>query len=162
MNKSEYNEISKDEFLKLSEDDLMFITNPGRMGDVDGSTFIIKKNNELTVYRANGWMYQDGKRIDISFDDTLIQFPQWFDTWKHAKEKNNNKKYKYLYMGFGNGLCVDNSIYGEFEQYLNDLVEKFLKGKSNEEKESLKYAAIYNTWKQALVNMSDEKGYIFK
>ena len=54
MNKFETNKITKSDFLKLNEEDLMFITNPGRMGDEDGSTFIIKKENELTIYRVNG------------------------------------------------------------------------------------------------------------
>jgi len=34
--------ISKFKLIKIDEDDLMFITNPGRMGDEDGMTFIIK------------------------------------------------------------------------------------------------------------------------
>ena len=58
MNKFETNKITKSDFLKLNEEDLMFITNPGRMGDEDGSTFIIKKENELTIYRVDGWMYR--------------------------------------------------------------------------------------------------------
>lgn len=41
----EENKITKEELYKLNEDDLMFITNPGRMGDVDGSYFVIKNNN---------------------------------------------------------------------------------------------------------------------
>ena len=58
MNKFETNKILKSEFVKLNENDLMFITNPGRMGDEDGSTFIIKNNNEFTIYRVDGWMYR--------------------------------------------------------------------------------------------------------
>jgi len=49
-----YNEISKTDFLKLNEDNLMFITNPGRMGDEDGTTFIIKNGNVVTIYRISG------------------------------------------------------------------------------------------------------------
>ena len=40
-----YNKINKPNFLKLNEADVMFITNPGRMGDEDGSTFIIKNKD---------------------------------------------------------------------------------------------------------------------
>ena len=40
--------ITREELFKLKEDNLMFITNPGRMGDIGGSTFIIKK--EKNVY----------------------------------------------------------------------------------------------------------------
>ncbi len=54
MNLFETNKISKKEFLKLNENDLMFITNPGRMGDEDGTTFIIKHGNEFNIYRIDG------------------------------------------------------------------------------------------------------------
>lgn len=45
------NKILKKDFVTLNEDDVMFITNPGRMWDEDGITFIIKKDKELIVYR---------------------------------------------------------------------------------------------------------------
>ena len=138
MNKFETNKITKSDFLKLNEEDLMFITNPGRMGDEDGSTFIIKKEN-------------------ISLDEALNQFPKWRKTWKESDKKEYNKKYKYLYMGFGNGLSIDNSIYTEFEPYLNKLVEEYLENKSDEEKISLKYAAIYASWEKAFINMVNDK-----
>ena len=67
MNKFETNKISKSEFVKLNEDDLMFITNPGRMGDEDGATFIIKHGNEFTIYRVDGWMYRKrGEKIEVN------------------------------------------------------------------------------------------------
>ena len=47
------NSISKNELYELNEEDLMFITNPGRMGDEDGSTFIIKKDNVIVKYANN-------------------------------------------------------------------------------------------------------------
>lgn len=34
----------KKEFEKIDENDVIFITHPGRMGDEDGSTFIVKKD----------------------------------------------------------------------------------------------------------------------
>ena len=43
MRNIEYNHITKDEFKKIDEKNVMFITNPGRMGDEDGSYFIVKK-----------------------------------------------------------------------------------------------------------------------
>ena len=163
MNEVKIHKISKLELVKLNEDDLMFITNPGRMGDEDGLTFIIKSGNKLTIYRVDGWMYpKEGEKVDILLDDIEKQFPKWLDTWKHGAEKEYKGKYKYLYMGFGNGLSVDNSIYNEFEQYLDDLVEEYLKDSSDEEKKSLKYAAMYNVWKEAFINMANEKGYILK
>lgn len=163
MNRFETNKISKLEFVKLNEDDLIFITNPGRMGDEDGSTFIIKHGNELTIYRVDGWMYRkEGEKEEISLDDTTKQFPKWLEAWKHSDEKEYNGKYKYLYMGFGNGLSVDNSIYNEFEPYLNNLVDKYLEDSKDEEKEGLKYAAIYNVWEKAFINMVNDKRYVLK
>ena len=57
--KLETKEISRDEFFTLKGENLMFITNPGRMGDEDGSTFIIKEDNNYVSYRIDGWMYGD-------------------------------------------------------------------------------------------------------
>lgn len=54
MDRAKDNKISKEEFLKLNEDDIMFITNPGRMGDEDGSTFIVKQENKFIMYRVDG------------------------------------------------------------------------------------------------------------
>ena len=95
MNKFIYSKITKSKFLKINEDNLMFITNPGRMGDE-------------------------------------------------------------------NGLSIDKSIYSEFEPYINDLVEKYLEGKSSEEKKTFKYVATYSVWKDAFINMANSKGYIVK
>ena len=159
MSEIKIHKISKSELLKLNEDDLMFITNPGRMGDENGSTFIIKHGNEITIYRVDGWLYP---KEDILLSDIEKQFPKWLDTWKNSTDKEYKGKYRYLYMGFGNGLSVDNSIYNEFEEYLYDLVEEYLKEYSEEEKESLKYAAIFNVWKEAFINMANDKGYILK
>jgi hypothetical protein len=154
----ELNRISREEFLKLKEEDLYFITNPGRMGDEDGSTFIVKENNDYKVYRVDGWMYPSKEKKPsecISLDDMTKQFPKWFDTWKNADNKNYHGKYTFIYMGFGNGLCVDNSIYEAFKANLDEKVEEYLEGE--EQKESLKYAAIYNVWQNAFLNMINNK-----
>lgn len=58
-------------------------------------------------------------------------------------------------MGFGNGLSVDNSIFDEFKPYLDEKVQEYLEEKGN--KESLKYAAIFNVWKDAFLNMIKNK-----
>ncbi len=63
-------------------------------------------------------------------------------------------------MGFGNGLCVDNSIYSEYKPYLDTLVKKYLDEHNNDD--SLKYAAVCNLWENAFINMANEKGYIIK
>ena len=154
INKSEkinYYKISKSDFLKLNEDNLMFITNPGRMGDEDGITFIIKNDRDFTVYRIDGWMYKKEKG-DISLKDVLIKFPKWQDTWKNINKDNYKGKYKYLYMGFGNGLSIDNSIYNEFEPYLKKLVNDCLDD----------YSLVYSAWIDAFMEMVNEKGYILK
>ena len=143
----EANKITKDEFLKINEDDVMFITNPGRMGDEDGSTFIIRDGNEFKIYRLSGWMSRNNGSDHISLEDAINQFPKWDEAWKNNDKENYKGKYKYIYMGFGNGLCVDNSIYNEFKPYLDEEVEEYLQDKEN--KESLKYAAIFNTWEEA-------------
>ncbi len=157
MNKLEYHKISKSDFLKLNEEDLMFITNPGRMGDEDGLTFIIKHGNELTIYRVDGFLYpKEGD--NISLDDIRKKFPKWKEAWKHGEDKDYKGKYKYMYMGFGNGLSIDNSIYDEFVSYLNELLEE----DEINEQEDLKYAKVYNSWENALLNMANDKGYILK
>ena len=160
MNKFETNKISKPELKKINENDLVFITNPGRMGDEDGSTFIVKHDNNFMIYRVDGWMYRKpGEKEEISLGDMSKQFPQWREAWKHGNDKDYNGKYKYLYMGFGNGLSVDKSICDDFEQYLNRRLDEYLKDENPEEKESLKYAAIFNVWEEAFIDMINDKKY---
>lgn len=160
MDKYKENIISRIEFLELNEKDVMFITNPGRMGDEDGSTFVIKKGNEYIIYRIDGWMYprrDTNEKELITLEDAEKQFPKWLESWKHSNEKDYNGKYTYLYMGFGNGLSTDNCIYKEYEPYLNKLVEEYLANRTEEEKETLKYSAIYSVWKKALVEMIENQ-----
>ncbi len=147
----EENKITKEELYNLKEEDLMFITNPGRMGDEDGLTFIIKENDKFIIYRVDGLMYQRG---DIVLNDIKKQFPKWAHTWKHFKEKEYKGKYKYLYMGFGNGLCIDSSIYNEFKEYL----DMNLKDIPEEDRCGI----IFNNWEMAFMNMVEDKGYILK
>ena len=149
-----YESISKESFLKLNEDDIMFITNPGRMGDEGGSTFVVRKDGNFVKYRVDGWLYRNKEIRDedyISLNDALKQFPKWHDAW----EKGDNSKYKYLYMGFGNGLSIDNSIYNKYEPYLNKCVEEYLKDKQ-EESDGIRYAAIYNVWEKAFDEMIEK------
>lgn len=156
--KLKINKMSKDDFLKINEDDVMFITNPGRMGDEDGSTFIVKQGKNYKAYRLSEWMHRSkdfNESEHISLDDALKQFPKWSEAWKNSNNENYKGKYKYLYMGFGNGLSVDNSIYDEFKTYLDEKVEEYIKDK--EDKESLKYAAIFNVWEEAFRNMVNNK-----
>lgn len=134
----------------------MFITNPGRMGDEDGLTFIILQDDKFKLYRLDGLLYNRNNNYNISehitLDDALKQFPKWAKAWKNSDKEENIEKYKYLYMGFGNGLSIDKSVYNEFKSYLDEKVQEYLEDK--DDKESLKYAAIYNTWKQAFIKMA--------
>ena len=54
-------------------------------------------------------------------------------------------------MGFGNELCVDNSIYGKYKPYLEEVLEKNLQ--QYDDKEGMKYAVIFSVWEEALSNM---------
>ena len=157
------NKISRTDFFKINEDDVMFITNPGRMGDEDGSTFIIKKDNELIMYRIEGWIYpkpNEKEEYKISLKEMATQFPKWYETWKKGDEGYTDGKYKFHYMGFGNGLCIDYSIYDEYKPYLEKAADEYLK--KYDYKNELKYAAIYKNWKKALTNMINDKKYIIK
>lgn len=139
------NSITKEEFLKLNEDNLMFITNPGRMGDEDGITFVIKEENEFTMYRVSGWMYGERTEESILLKDAIKVFPKWDETWKNCNNENYNGKYKYIYMGFGNGLSVDKRIYDKFKPYLN----KYINIDS-------KPVDVYNNWQKALEDMLND------
>ena len=150
----EINKISKKDFLKIKEKDVMFITNPGRMGDEDGITFIVKHDNKFTIYRIDGWMYPSrdlDKNNFISLNDAKNQFPKWFEAWKNKNDKKYKGKYKYLYMGFGNGLCVDNSIYKVFKSHLDDKVNEYLNG--NKDDENSNYSIIFIVWMSAFKKM---------
>lgn len=153
MKKLNTNKITREELLNINEDDLMFITNPGRMGDEDGSTFIVRNGNKLIAYRVEGWMYPNKDTIALS--EFLDHFPKWQDAWKNGENKDYKGKYTFLYMGFGNGLSIDNSIYSEFKPFLDKRVEEYLE--KEKDKESLKYAAIFNVWKLAFLDMINNK-----
>ena len=71
-------------------------------------------------------------------------------------------KYKHLYMGFGNGLNVDISIYDKFKPYLNKMIKNNLEKYPEEERKDRQYAAIFNVWEDALINMAQEENIILK
>ncbi len=106
--------IEKADFLNLLEEDILFITHPGRMGDEDGSTIITNDGDNYIAYRISGWYMGDCSNPEfISYQDVLKQFP-FMDETLH--EDGNNEEYKKIYMGFGNLLFVKNSIYQEFQE----------------------------------------------
>ena len=51
-------------------------------------------------------------------------FPKWREAWKNAAKEDYDGKYKFVYMGFGNGLCIDKRIYEEFNKFLELVVSK--------------------------------------
>ena len=64
------NHIKRDDFFKINEEDVMFITCPGRMGNEDGSTFIVKEDNKFIAYRVSGWLYNTEK-CEVTFEEML-------------------------------------------------------------------------------------------
>ena len=144
--------ITKDELFKLNEKDVMFITNPGRMGDEDGSTFIIKKDNDYIMYRVGGWMY--GKRTAdfISIDDLFTVFPLWKEMWDNSMDETfSSSKYEFIYMGFGNGLSVDKTIYNDFNLYLKEAIKSHPQYVP-EDGEEYNPGLNYGSWENALDN----------
>ncbi len=157
------NKISKEDFFNINEKDVMFITNPGRMGDEDGSTFIVKQDNSYKVYRVDEWMYRGSNFNEsehISLEDTRKQFPKWFEQWENCNNEDYKGKYTYLYMGYGNGLSVDNSIYDEFKPYLDQKIEEYLKRRGNDE--HLKFIAVFDVWEEAFIDMVNNKNIVEK
>ena len=73
MKDIEFIKITKEEFEKLDEKNLIFITNPGRMGDTDGSNFIVKIGNVFYVrdkdflksecYKENKKLKEENKKL---------------------------------------------------------------------------------------------------
>ncbi len=138
------NHISKEDFFKIKEDDVMFITHPGRMGDEDGSNIIIKKDNSLIYYRVDHWLYNPEK-CEITYEDVKKNFPKWI---KEFSDNAIDGKYKFFYMGFGNNLGVDKSIADVFEKHLEKCIIEYAK-KEELDIESHRMGIIYNTWYEA-------------
>ena len=53
-------QLTKEILDTLNEDDLLLITYPGRMGDIDGCSFAIKSNNGVDIYRIDEFYKFDG------------------------------------------------------------------------------------------------------
>ncbi len=148
------NNITKKVFDKLKEEDVLFITHPGMMGDEDGSTFIVKNGNSLIAYRANHWMY-DIEKCEVQYEDMEKSFPKWVE--EYSKDLTNSK-YKLYYMGFGNDLCVDKSIVDIFEKNLETcIIEKAKLEDFNPEERRMEL--IYNTWDKAAYLTANELKY---
>lgn len=165
INNDKIEKLIKSEFLKLKEENVMFITNPGRMGDEDGSNFIVKEGENYKLYRVDGWMY--GNDLDssdyVSSKDVDFLFPQWYAA--HAEDFQVIRvgnlpckitpKYVYMYLGFGNTLCIDKSIYNEFAKYLKEEIEIFKKNPNHKNYEIM--GIIYNVWLDAFLKLLKDK-----
>ncbi|MBQ3307313.1 MAG: hypothetical protein IJG68_03865 [Bacilli bacterium] len=138
----EEKKLSVEELNNLQEDDLLFITYPGRMGDIYGCSFVIKKNDKITFYRIEN-IYEFKGNI-------YAQFPKWNEALKNYSEKKETEKYKIIYMGFGNLLGIDNSVFDSFKP----LAEEKMKNISENYENDLKFgAACYTYWKEIVNNM---------
>lgn len=96
--------ISVEELRKLKEEDVLFITIPGHMGDETGSTFIIKSGDGFVTYRVD-WAIENP---EISAEDMSLVFPQWH------KYDRKNSRYIRIDMGFRNILCVKKDIIDDY------------------------------------------------
>ncbi len=149
------NHIKRDDFFKINEEDVMFITCPGRMGDEDGSTFIVKEDNKFIAYRVSGWLYNTEK-CEVTFEEMLEFFPKWDEALDHGEDDKYIGKYKYYYMGFGNVLCVDRRISNIFDKHLE---ETMIRLAPIYETTLDDYALKYNSWDDAAYETAKDLKY---
>ena len=80
--------------------------------------YLLNKNHLskklLPVHFAN---YYSGKNSEITLDDLEKVFPKWIEAWNNSSNKEYDGKYNYVYMGYGNGLCVDKSLYNMLNDF---------------------------------------------
>ncbi len=134
--------ITKEELSNLNEDNVLLITYPGRMGDVDGCSFAYRDNDGVKIYRIDD-LY--------SFEDSLYnQFPKWEEALQGFDEQRESDKYHIVYMGMGNLLGVDKSIY--------DILNNIMIEKEQEEDSNLDYElhlgmTYYTYWRSVIKDM---------
>ena len=78
-------------------------------------------------------------KCNISLGKFGNKFTLWREVWED--EKHNSNKYKYIYEGFGNALCIDKTIYDEYYPYIKDE----------------KGSEIFGNWDQAVIKMCEDK-----
>ena len=131
-----------DDLEKLKEDELLFITYPGRMGDINGCSFVIKSNNKIIFYRIDNLYKFKGNIYE--------KFPKWNEALKNYSEKKKSNKYEIIYMGMGNLLAVDKSVFRKFEALIKERTNEI---KGNYE-DKLKFGfACYSFWKETVYQM---------
>lgn len=134
--------INEDEFRSLKDDDLLFITYPGRMGDVMGCSFVIRKDNEIHFYRIDDL---------VKFKENIFEkFTKWDEALKKYSEKLDPDKYKIIYMGMGNLLGVDKTIFDDFKAKVDEKVPEI----SDSYNDELKFGmACYTYWREIVYDM---------
>ena len=151
----EYNSITLEQLKKITEDQLMFITFPGRMGDEYGCTFVIGDGKSLCIYRIDD--------LDRFKYNIYRQFPRLIEALNDHKGRES-MAFKGIYMGYGNKLFVNKSVYDDYKKELDDAIKKEIEKMKveNDYDESLKdYYPImlcFTQWEKALVYYSRNKG----
>lgn len=84
-----------------------------------------------------------------------IKFPDWSSSIGTVEE-NEDSLYRYVYMGFGNGLSIKKDLYEPFMKHLAFAVDRYAENRNidRSEKEKNKYAIIFNVWDEAVVNIA--------
>ncbi len=138
--------ITKEELDNLLEDNVLLITYPGRMGDVDGCSFAYRDNNDIKIYRIND-LY--------SFKGNIYEkFPKWNEALQNYKNHKESDKYHIVYMGMGNLLGVDKSIYDKFNAVM---IEKEKEEETNLDYELHLSMTYYACWRSVIKDMYEEK-----
>ncbi len=151
------NTITPKQFKRITEDKLMFITFPGRMGDIYGCTIITRENKNLYVYRID--------KLHEFKCNVYNQFPHLLEALRNQKALESNT-FKGIYMGYGNVLFVNKDIYDDYKKHLDKMVEKEIKAqkKGNYYDESLKdYYPImlcFTEWEKAVIDYAKKHAYI--
>ena len=137
--------ISEEDFKKLKEENLLFITYPGRMGDIEGCSFVMKDKDMIKFYRIENLYTYKANIYEI--------FPKWKDSLEKYKKKDSSSKYEIIYMGMGNLLGVDKTIVELFKSKIKEIDEKI---ESTLDKELKFGMTCYTYWRKTVTEMFDK------
>ena len=153
--------MTRPNFLRLDENNIMFIRGLGRMADNDMIFFIVKENDDFKCYKIDGLTHDNGvgKYDYISRDDIDYKLPYWKATQNMTLPIitlgevycNTTSKYVCIFLGFGDTICINNSIYEKYEKYLKKEIEDFPENHPDK-KEFDKTARIEWQWFVAALN----------
>ena len=119
------------------------------MKNIDFGNYLyqLRKENVLVPYRVGNWMY-DVDKCAVEFKDMEKVFPKWIEAWNNFDNENFEGKYKFFYMGFGNGLCVDREISDIFESHLKEIIDN-----------PKDYSEVFNKWQEAVIQTAKDLNY---